>query len=100
MEPFDNPPTRFLGWVTTSSLCSVLIYWANMRDILVLIDDLLRSSSKTRQHPNTNAVELSRSALGGQSRWHRGSRQPVEYHERSPHLPSRPGAVHVPHTID
>src|SRR5258707_5780314 len=45
MEPFHDPPTRLPGWVTTSSLCSVLVYWSNMRDILVLIDDLLRFSS-------------------------------------------------------
>src|SRR6266536_5322478 len=46
MEPFDDPPTRLLGWVNISSLCSVLVHWSNMRDILVLIDDFLRFSSQ------------------------------------------------------
>jgi hypothetical protein len=46
MEPFHYPPTRFLGGVTTASLCSILVYWANMRDILVLIDNLLCFSSQ------------------------------------------------------
>src|SRR5258708_40296807 len=100
MKPFDDPPTRLPGWVVTSSLCSIFVYWANMCDILVSIDNPLRFSSKTRRHPNTNAVGLSRSALGGQSRWHRGLEQSVEYHERLPPLPSRRGAVHVPRTID
>src|SRR5712691_13448364 len=45
MEPFDDPATRLLGWVLTLSVCSVLVSWTNMRDILVLIDDLLRFSS-------------------------------------------------------
>src|SRR5438067_1366994 len=42
MEPFHYPPTRLLGWILTVSLCSVLVSWTNMRDVLVLLDDLLR----------------------------------------------------------
>jgi hypothetical protein len=46
MEPFDDPPTRLPGRVATSSLCSLLVYWANRCARLVLIDDLLRFSSQ------------------------------------------------------
>src|SRR5258708_19556828 len=46
MEPFHDPPTRLPGRVVTSSLCSILSYWANMCEILVLIDNLLRFSSQ------------------------------------------------------
>ena len=46
MKPFDDPPTRLPGWVVTASLCSIFVYWANMCDILVSIDNPLRFSSQ------------------------------------------------------